>query len=208
MTRAHSSSPTAPLLFAEFDTPLGVLAVVTDPAALGDRPAGPSGPVIASGFKPAAVILAEDPVLGSGRETQPDPLADIEALITRYFAGEVAVLDAVPVYQHGGTFFLDSWAALREVPAGEVVTYGELAAAAGRPRAARAAGTACATNQVAPFVPCHRVVPAGGGIGSYGYGAQVKAELLEHEGVLTRDGAIVFPAPPAEPSRRRPADAG
>lgn len=179
-----------------------MLAVVTDPAALGDRPArAAAGPVIASGFKPAAVILAEDPVLGSGRETQPDPLADIEALITRYFAGEVAVLDAVPVNQHGGTFFLDSWAALREVPAGEVVTY----RGAGRCRRSaegrRAAGTACATNQVAPFVPCHRVVPAGGGIGSYGYGAQVKAELLEHEGVLTRDGDIVFPAPPAEPSR-------
>ncbi len=57
--------------------------------------------------------------------------------------------------------------ALRAVPRGEVVTYGELAALAGRPGAARAAGTFCARNRLAPFVPCHRVVAASG-IGSFG----------------------------------------
>jgi O-6-methylguanine DNA methyltransferase len=73
--------------------------------------------------------------------------------------------------------------ALRSIPRGEVVTYGELAALAGRPGAARAAGTFCATNRFALIVPCHRVVAAGG-IGGYGPdGVPVKRRLLALEGV-------------------------
>jgi methylated-DNA-[protein]-cysteine S-methyltransferase len=73
--------------------------------------------------------------------------------------------------------------ALRGIPRGEVVTYGELAALAGRPGAARAAGTFCATNRFALVVPCHRVVAAGG-IGGYGPdGVPIKRRLLALEGV-------------------------
>jgi methylated-DNA-[protein]-cysteine S-methyltransferase len=72
---------------------------------------------------------------------------------------------------------------LRAVPRGQVVTYGELAALAGRPRAARAAGTFCARCDLAPFLPVHRVVSAGG-IGSWGgTGVEYKRRLLELEGV-------------------------
>jgi methylated-DNA-[protein]-cysteine S-methyltransferase len=72
--------------------------------------------------------------------------------------------------------------ALRAVPAGETVSYGELAARAGRPRAARAAGTFCATNRFAVVVPCHRVVAANG-IGGYGsLGVAYKRRLLELDG--------------------------
>lgn len=72
---------------------------------------------------------------------------------------------------------------LRALPRGEVVTYGELAAMAGRLRAARAAGTFCARNRLAVFVPCHRVVAANG-IGSYGsLGVDYKRRLLALEGV-------------------------
>ena len=74
-------------------------------------------------------------------------------------------------------------AALRAVPRGDVVTYGELAALAGRPGAARAAGTFCAQNRFPVVVPCHRVVAAGG-IGGYGsLGVGYKRRLLELEGV-------------------------
>jgi len=77
----------------------------------------------------------------------------------------------------------DIYAALRSVPYGEVVTYGELSALAGRPRAPRAAGSFCAGNPFGLFVPCHRVVAAGG-IGSYGtLGVEYKRRLLELEGV-------------------------
>jgi methylated-DNA-[protein]-cysteine S-methyltransferase len=73
--------------------------------------------------------------------------------------------------------------ALRRVGWGEVVTYGELAALAGRPGAARAAGTFCGRCDLSPFVPTHRVVSAGG-IGSYGdLGIDYKRRLLELEGV-------------------------
>jgi methylated-DNA-[protein]-cysteine S-methyltransferase len=73
--------------------------------------------------------------------------------------------------------------ALRRVPRGEVVTYGELAALAGRPRAARAVGTLCATNRFAVIVPCHRVVSASG-IGGYGsLGEAYKRRLLGLDGV-------------------------
>ena len=72
---------------------------------------------------------------------------------------------------------------LRAVPPGQVVTYGELAERAGRPRAARAAGTFCARNRFAVLVPCHRVVAAVG-IGSFGtLGVAYKRRLLELDGV-------------------------
>jgi O-6-methylguanine DNA methyltransferase len=74
--------------------------------------------------------------------------------------------------------------ALRSVPRGEVVSYGELAALAGRPRAPRAAGAVCSTNRFSFIVPCHRVVGANG-IGSYGEaGIEVKRRLLALEGVV------------------------
>ncbi len=77
---------------------------------------------------------------------------------------------------------------VREVPWGEVVTYGELAALAGRPRAARAAGSAMRNNPIPFVIPCHRVVAAGHKIGGYGGGRNavaLKRELLAREGVST-----------------------
>src|SRR5207237_10222915 len=80
-------------------------------------------------------------------------------------------------------FYGDCARALRAVRRGEVVTYGELAALAGRPGAARAAGAFCARNRLAPFVPCHRVVAAGG-LGGYGsLGPDYKRRLLALEDV-------------------------
>jgi methylated-DNA-[protein]-cysteine S-methyltransferase len=67
------------------------------------------------------------------------------------------------------------------VGTGEVVTYGALAARVGSPRAARAVGSACATNPIPILVPCHRVVPGSGGIGSYGGGPERKRALLALE---------------------------
>ena len=76
--------------------------------------------------------------------------------------------------------------AMRDVPPGEVITYGELARRLGRPKAARAVGGACASNPALIVVPCHRVVPAGGGLGNYSAagGVATKRLLLEREGAL------------------------
>jgi methylated-DNA-[protein]-cysteine S-methyltransferase len=104
-----------------------------------------------------------------------------------YFAGEPVGFDDVPVDLEYETEFLTRCAhALRRVPRGDVVTYGELAALAGAPGAARAAGSFCARNRLGLFVPCHRVVAAGGP-GSYGsYGVAYKRRLLELEGAVLR----------------------
>lgn len=110
------------------------------------------------------------------------------ALVERlqeYFEGEDVSFDDVPLDLEHETPFLERCAlALREIPRGEVVTYGELAALAGAPGAARAAGSFCARNRLGLFVPCHRVVAAGG-LGSYGsYGLEYKRRLLRLEGAL------------------------
>jgi O-6-methylguanine DNA methyltransferase len=73
------------------------------------------------------------------------------------------------------------WEALRAIPYGETRTYGEIAAAVGSPRAARAVGQACGANPVSIIVPCHRVVAEGGKLGGYGWGLERKRWLLDHE---------------------------
>lgn len=73
--------------------------------------------------------------------------------------------------------------ATAEIPCGEVRTYGQIASAVGQPQAARAVGHAMARNPVPLLVPCHRVVPASGGVGNYGYGPDLKKDLLAREGV-------------------------
>jgi O-6-methylguanine DNA methyltransferase len=99
-----------------------------------------------------------------------------------FFVGAPDDFRDVPLVLPDG-FHGDCARALRAVPRGEVVTYGELAALAGRPRAARAAGTFCARCDLAPFLPVHRVVSSTG-IGSWGtQGVQYKRRLLELEGV-------------------------
>ncbi len=72
-----------------------------------------------------------------------------------------------------------------EVARGQVVTYGDLARRAGNPRAYRAAATACARNPIPILVPCHRVLPGGGGLGAYGGGPERKRALLTLEGAPT-----------------------
>lgn len=88
----------------------------------------------------------------------------------------------VPVLVVGTVLRRAVLAALVAVPAGATVTYGELAARAGARGSARAAARVMATNPVPLVLPCHRVVPAAGGIGAYGWGSEVKAALLALEG--------------------------
>jgi methylated-DNA-[protein]-cysteine S-methyltransferase len=102
----------------------------------------------------------------------------------RYFAGEPDDFLDVPIELEGATEFeRELTEALRRIGRGETVTYGELAALAGRPNAQRAAGSFCARNRFSIVVPCHRVVAADG-LGSYGsLGVEYKRRLLELEGV-------------------------
>lgn len=83
---------------------------------------------------------------------------------------------------------------LQEVPRGAVISYQGLGAAAGAPRGARAVGNAMHNNPVPIYLPCHRVIAAGGGLGGYGGGARRKLQLLRSEGFALGDDAVKLPA--------------
>lgn len=166
-------------------------AAVTRPTAtdeIGARP--PKGAV----SPPSGTLSAKSSHLGhafvptsnNGPDAGPRTSAhELAACVTEFLAGAAAPLDEVELDLTWATSFQLAVAeALRGVPRGQVVTYGELAALAGYPGAARAAGSFCATNRFALFVPCHRVVSAGG-IGGYGTaGVGIKRRLLALEGVV------------------------
>lgn len=105
------------------------------------------------------------------------------------FARVLAAVEApgqdgdIPLDVRGTAFQEAVWAALRRIPQGETRSYADLAAAIGRPKATRAAGSANGANRVAVLIPCHRVIKSDGGLGGYAWGEGVKRELLKREGV-------------------------
>lgn len=86
------------------------------------------------------------------------------------------------VLEHAPPFHRAVWRALQAIPRGSLATYAEVAARAGKPRAARAAGSACRLNPLPLFIPCQRVVPASGGLGGFSAGGAWKRRLLTLEG--------------------------
>jgi len=92
----------------------------------------------------------------------------------------------IPLDVKGTAFQEAVWRELRRIPPGETRTYAQIAAAAGNPRAVRAAGGANGANNVAVLIPCHRVVRSDGSIGGYAYGTEIKQALLEREGAQTK----------------------
>ncbi len=104
----------------------------------------------------------------------------------RYLDGRQPRLD-LPLDVQGTAFQCRVWEELRRIPYGRTRTYGEVAAAIGKPGAARAVGHACATNPVPLVVPCHRVVRGDGGLGGYGLGIKRKKKLLEKERILATE---------------------
>ncbi|HZP29396.1 MAG TPA: methylated-DNA--[protein]-cysteine S-methyltransferase [Acidimicrobiia bacterium] len=112
-------------------------------------------------------------------------LAPIVDDVVARIDGHVPTRD-LPLDVQGTAFQRRVWEELRRIPAGETRTYAEVAEAIGAPRASRAVGSACGANPVPIVVPCHRVVPAAGGVGNYGLGPHRKVELLRREGSLDR----------------------
>lgn len=110
----------------------------------------------------------------------PETFAEVADALAAYFRGSLRTFD-VPVRLRGSSFQLAVLERLRDVPYGLTTTYGELAAALGRPSAARAVATAVARNPVSIVVPCHRVVGSGGALTGYAGGVERKAWLLALE---------------------------
>lgn len=107
----------------------------------------------------------------------------VAALLSRVIAAVEQPGDGIdlPLDVEGTAFQERVWQALRAIPAGETRTYAEIAAAAGKPAAVRAAGSANGANPVAVLVPCHRVIRTDGSLGGYAYGTEMKQELLRRE---------------------------
>jgi methylated-DNA-[protein]-cysteine S-methyltransferase len=165
------------LIYSVFAIPGGELTVVCDLRQLGDRGEQEYGAVVAATYRGLADAM--DRLDEAARPRRAD-LGSVAGAIAGYLDQDLTALDAVSVRQQGGPFQQQTWTAMRTISPGTIDSYGGLARRAGRPRAARAVGTACSSNLVALFVPCHRVVAANG-IGGYGYGLDVKRALLAHE---------------------------
>ena len=110
--------------------------------------------------------------------------ADFAALLQRVIAAvdDPASGRDIPVDVRGTAFQERVWQELRKIPPGETRSYAEIAAAAGNPRAVRAAGSANGANHVPVLIPCHCVVRSDGSLGGYAYGLEIKQKLLEREG--------------------------
>ncbi|PZS33570.1 MAG: methylated-DNA--[protein]-cysteine S-methyltransferase [Pseudonocardiales bacterium] len=160
------------LTASTIDTPVGPFTAIAENDVL-----------VSAGFRatPAEQREQLDPRRRSMPMTVVDDLGPITTALRGYFAGDVTALDTIEVDQPGGAFRTAAWKAMRAVPPGETITYGELAALAGTPGAGQAAGTACSQNRIALVVPCHRIVRTGGGLGGYFYGLDMKRRLLAHE---------------------------
>lgn len=167
-----SSRRFAPLVRTTVRTPWRPVGIVADE----------DGVVLASWFGEPRPSDAAHIDLDSARKVR--HIAGASDAITAWVEGDVDAILDVPVDQPGGPFQQKAWEAMRRVPGGTTVSYADLASMAGNPRAVRAAGTACALNHVAPFVPCHRIIHTDGTISAYGFGPDLKALLLEHEGAL------------------------
>ena len=119
-----------------------------------------------------------------GERMETPLLARAQREIKEYLAGERRSFD-LPLKLEGTPFQQLVWQALRDIPYGETRSYGELAAAIGRPRACRAVGMANHYNPLAIIVPCHRVIGANGRLTGYAGGVEIKRALLKLEGIVT-----------------------
>jgi methylated-DNA-[protein]-cysteine S-methyltransferase len=111
----------------------------------------------------------------------PTRLDPVRRELDEYFEGRRGAFDLEVDWSLTGGFRRRVLEATARIPTGQVTTYGALATQVGKPTAARAVGNAVGSNPVAIVVPCHRVVPAGGGVGNYGGGPERKAFLLDLE---------------------------
>ncbi|MCT7357332.1 methylated-DNA--[protein]-cysteine S-methyltransferase [Streptomyces sp. 15-116A] len=122
--------------------------------------------------------------VGPGWRQDPGPFGAADEQLTAYFAGELTEF-RLPLHSTGTPFREKVWAALDDIPYGATVSYGEIAARIGAPRAAvRAVGGAIGANPLLIVRPCHRVIGSDGSLTGYAGGLERKVRLLTHEGVL------------------------
>jgi len=159
------------LYWHEIDSPVGRLLLAGDRRSLihvcfqsGPRP-----------FRPQAGWIAEAA-----------PFRTAVAQLEEYFAGERRTFD-LALAPRGTEFQQRVWQALREIPYGNTISYGELARRIGKPSAPRAVGLANGANPLPIIVPCHRVIGTDGSLTGFGGGLPIKRRLLALEGGTAQD---------------------
>jgi methylated-DNA-[protein]-cysteine S-methyltransferase len=182
------------LLLDHARTPIGPFAIVADEA----------GRLRAAGFTDGHARMerllrrhAEDRAFSLESVSNPGGLT---TALDRYFSGDLAAIEGLPVAPAGTAFQRAVWRGLRDVPCGETWSYARLARHIGHPTAMRAVGLANGANPIAIVVPCHRVVGSNGTLTGYASGIERKGWLLAHEG---RGRAPPCFIAPAQPSARR-----
>jgi methylated-DNA-[protein]-cysteine S-methyltransferase len=114
-----------------------------------------------------------------------DP-AGVVTCLRKYFAGDLHALATIAVDTGGTPFQQRVWKALRQIPVGQTVSYGDIARSVGAPSAVRAVGAANGANPVGIVLPCHRVIGSNGQLTGYGGGIERKRWLLAHESAQLR----------------------
>lgn len=153
------------LAYADMPSPVGNLRIVASAKGLRE-----------------VHMSAKPPPAPQDATKDADVTARYTGALQRYFAGDARALDRLPLDVVQGTpFQRQVWDALRTIPYGETRSYAWLAAAVGKPGAARAVGQANGANPVGIVVPCHRVISADGGVGGYAGGVAMKRALLALE---------------------------
>ena len=146
--------------------------------------------VAATGRGVCAIAFGDDPEALKARLRARFPGAELRAddpdlagLAARTLAGLQSPRQGLdlPLDIQGTAFQQRVWQALRQIPAGSTCTYGQVAAAIGQPTAVRAVARACAANEIAVAIPCHRVKRSDGGLGGYRWGVERKQALLDRE---------------------------
>jgi methylated-DNA-[protein]-cysteine S-methyltransferase len=166
------------LCLSEHTSPVGAFTVVTRGEAL----------CVAAFSDSTADVL----VRALSRRYPDLPLATgaapraVEEAFEAYWSGELGAIDKLEVEAGGTPFQARIWAALREIPVGETISYAELSRRVGSPGASRAAGSANGANPISIVIPCHRVIRGDGDLCGYAGGVPRKRWLLAHEGAKVR----------------------
>jgi methylated-DNA-[protein]-cysteine S-methyltransferase len=167
-----------PVAFTRFPSPIGELILTGSEAAL----TGVYFPTSRRGPPPThQASWVED----NGQGPASNLLARAAQQLTEYFDGTRTTFD-LPLEALGSVFEHRVWNALRTIPYGVTLSYGELARRLGDINATRAVGAANGKNPIPIIVPCHRVVGAKGELTGFGGGLDGKRWLLEHEGALLK----------------------
>lgn len=184
-------TPKDPPRFRVHPSPVGDILIVT--TADGIVTLHPFEGPLGAELERVGTALRE-PVMPDESDASPSPLFDdAAAQLDEYFDGERERFDLPLDWRLVNGFTRAALEAVCDIPYGETAGYGEVAIAAGSPRAARAVGTACATTPFSIVVPVHRVVRADGSLGEYGGRPDLKRFLID----LEQPAGAVIPPPPA-----------